>query len=250
MTEPTELDALMAPLRASFHAKRRDVAAHCEAISRLLDSYLAAVDCSILRELARSHSLPSPAPGADAGRIALDLLARVQGLPELRSLPDSAPDRIATADEKVEGARRREPGKPVRPVAVTPERVSPGSEVPPVETHPWLRKALAQHPLVIVGGPPHLERLSSLSLDTEHTVEWVDTTRQGTHAIGNLERRIRDGRISALLILEGLVQHRHSDPLVSTARVTHVPVAYGGKGGRTALVQSFDEIEMMLRQQK
>jgi hypothetical protein len=104
--------------------------------------------------------------------------------------------------------------------------------------------------LVIVGGPPHLERLATLAVDTRDQVEWVDTTRQGTHAIGNLERRIKDKRISALLILEGLVQHRHSDPLVSTARSTKIPSAYGGKGGRTALAQALDELERMLQQRR
>jgi hypothetical protein len=47
--------------------------------------------------------------------------------------------------------------------------------------------------------------------------------------------------------LEGLVQHRHSDPLVSTARSAKVPHAYGGKGGRAALTQAVDELERMLQ---
>jgi hypothetical protein len=87
-------------------------------------------------------------------------------------------------------------------------------------------------------------------LGSEGQVEWVDTTRQGTHAIGNLERRIKDKRIGALLILEGLVQHRHSDPLVSTARGAHIPHAYGGKGGRSAIAHALGELELMLLQRR
>lgn len=249
MTDSTDLDALVAPLRSNFHAKRRDVAAQCEAISRLLESYLKAVDSAILRELAQSHSLPSPAPGADSGRIALDLLMRVQNLPELRALvvPSPRADSVIVA-ETGESLRQRDATKDTSRLLLPAEKSTNSVDVPTPTNLPRLREALALHPLVIVGGPPHLERLAGLNLDIENSVEWVDTTRQGTHAIGNLERRIRDRRISALLILEGLVQHRHSDPLVSTARVTNIPHAYGGKGGRTAIAQSLAELDRMMTQ--
>lgn len=249
MTDPTELDALVAPLRASFHAKRRDVAAKCEAISRLVDSYLASVDARITSELSRTHSLPSKAPSTDPGQIAQELLRCVQQLPELLSRT-GAEAQVDTPKDELTGPKRREPTTSTRAAEGATAARGTAPEVTPAPPLACLRQATQTHPLVVVGGPPHLERLASLALGDAHTIEWVDTTRQGTHAIGNLERRIRDRRITALLILEGLVQHKHSDPLVSTARVTNVPVVYGGKGGRSALLQSLVELEGMLQQRK
>jgi hypothetical protein len=235
MTEPNELESLLAPIRAKFHAKRRDVVTLCDEIASLLTSYRQAVDNSILRELANTHGLPSPSPSTDVRRLALALLDKVQSLPENRQL--IVPQQTASTD----GAPPNAPSRATLPSV----RTAPNSAA---ASWPLVRKALAQHPLVIVGGQPHVERLTGLNLETQDRIEWVDTTRKGTHAIGNLEHRIKDKRVAALLILEGLVQHRHSDPLVSTARHAEVPLVYGGKGGKQAIVHALDELEKMLQQ--
>ncbi len=70
-------------------------------------------------------------------------------------------------------------------------------------------------------------------------LEWIDTTRQGTHAIGNLAQRVKAGRVGALVLMEGLVGHRHSDPITHAAREANIPFEYAGKGGRTALARAF-----------
>lgn len=249
MTEPHELESLLAPIRATFHAKRRNVVGLCDEIALLLASYRQSVDNTILRELARSHELPQPSPATDSRRLALELLDKVQSLPELRQLlvlPNKA-----EGDKSPDSARARAP-TPVIPTARNTANVTAPPKTNQVNsasaTWPLVRKAITQHPLVIVGGQPHLERLASLHLDKPDLVEWVDTTRQGTHAIGNLEHRIRDKRIAALLILEGLVQHKHSDPLVSAARHANIPNSYGGKGGKAAILHALDELEKMLLQ--
>jgi hypothetical protein len=246
MSEYPELEAVVTPLRSSFHAKRRDRVAQCEAISQALEAYVKAVDSTILRELASQHNLPVPAPTPAPERLALELLSKVQKLPELQQLiAQSTPQQASPmhAETSTVVSERCPVTPSVLPAAKpngAPSSLTNGS-------WPLVRRALAAHPLVIVGGAPHLERLTNLSDNMKEQIEWVDTTRQGTHAIGNLERRIKDGRIAALVILEGLVQHRHSDPLVSTARSAKVPHAYGGKGGRAALTQAVDELERMLQ---
>jgi hypothetical protein len=113
-----------------------------------------------------------------------------------------------------------------------------------------LEKAAAHAPLIIVGGAPHLERLRQIPAGMLKTFEWIDTRQKGTHAIGNLERRIREHRISALILLESLVQHRHTDPLVSAARLVNVPCVYAGKGGTLAITNALKDIEKALGQQK
>ncbi|MGC4063624.1 MAG: hypothetical protein QM784_03045 [Polyangiaceae bacterium] len=227
-----------------------------------------AVDQSILRELAQNHGLPAVAPAPDRTKLALELLSKVQALPEIVAvLPGNEPEIECRAVEattepraKRDGLRTGKSGvnNPATKTSVAngiaglindANKLNPANSSPNANW-PLLRTTMANRPLVIVGGSPHLERLASLALGSEGQVEWVDTTRQGTHAIGNLERRIKDKRIGALLILEGLVQHRHSDPLVSTARGAHVPHAYGGKGGRSTIAHALDELELMLSQQR
>jgi hypothetical protein len=93
--------------------------------------------------------------------------------------------------------------------------------------------------LVVVGGVARMERVSFAPREVRDTIEWIDTTRHGTHAIGNLAQRIRARRVGALVMMEGLVGHRHSEPVVGAARVASVPVAYAGKGGRNSLARAF-----------
>jgi hypothetical protein len=256
MTEHPELEALLTPLRSSFHAKRRDVAAQCDEIIRLVENYLKACEQKILRELAKGHSLAEPPVNAHPESLAVELLAKVQALPELRRLENGAPTNDAPSKSSaleytpLIGVQKKEAPRTLRSTPPSAIKTPEISAAPPTANWPLLRQAFLEHPLVIVGGTPHLERLTALAVGANDRIEWVDTTRQGTHAIGNLERRIKDKRISALLILEGLVQHRHSDPLVSTARSAKIPHAYGGKGGRSAIAQALDEIELMLLQRQ
>ncbi|HEY5956992.1 MAG TPA: hypothetical protein VIV60_10585, partial [Polyangiaceae bacterium] len=215
MSEPDPFESLLAPLRASFHAKRRERLAMAEQISRCLEAYVRAVDTEILQELGKTHGIGAKLAGDPPSRLAAELRHLVALLPELQ-----ASEAVAMAPK-------------------SSSQPSPESSPAPLSS---MRTTFDHAPLVIVGGPPHLERLRSLPEDLLPKVEWVDTTRQGTHAIGNLERRIRDNRIGAMLILEGLVLHRHTDPLVSAARSVSLPLAFAGKGGRSALTQAIEEL--------
>jgi hypothetical protein len=247
MNGSEHLESLLAPLRASFHAKRRDRIGIADQISNCLALYIKAVDVSVTRELCKAHGLPAPAAGDPPATLAAELLRLVRLLPEHHehsSALDAAESDIPSEFPGVASAQPTVPPKDKRP-----KRLGPQIELPDCETKRWpnLLCAIASAPLVIVGGPPHLERLSVLPAQAIRQVEWIDTTRQGTHAIGNLERRIRDRRISGIIILEGLVQHRHTDPLISAARSVELAHCFGGKGGRAALLQSLDELESRLK---
>lgn len=249
MTEPEYLESLLAPLRASFHARRRDRLGIAEQISNSVAMYVKAVDVSVTRELCKAHGLPAPAAGDPPAALAAELLRLVRLLPELRDQsatnsppgPEILPESPETASDRpnARSSETRPDKRPRRPNAEVDITI-PNSEG---QRWPNLLKTIAKAPLVIVGGQPHLERLSMLPTTSIQQVEWIDTTRQGTHAIGNLERRIRDHRIGGILILEGLVQHRHTDPLISAARGVDLAHSFGGKGGRAALLQSLDELE-------
>lgn len=248
MTETDYLESLLAPLRASFHAKRRDRVGLADEISRTLSLYLKAVDNTVTRELCKAHGLPTPPSGDSPPALAAELLRLVRSLPELKGKATIAGD-PCTASEGDEASPSTPSEATTREREAQPRterrhrKPSQGSEPgqPGSGSWPELSRSVELAPLVIVGGPPHMERLNGVSVASQ--VEWIDTTRQGTHAIGNLERRIRDHRIGGLIVLEGLVQHRHTDPLISAARAVGLAHCFAGKGGRTALLQALDQLE-------
>jgi hypothetical protein len=228
MSQADLLESLLAPLRAAFHAKRRERVTLAEQISRSLEAYVRAVDTTILQQLGKAHDIGVTMAGDSPDRLAAELLRLVQSLPELQTNTATASATSST-----------HPDPPQKPPSQRDSAAVTGTDA---ASRSPLYSQFEHTPLVIVGGPPHLERLSWLPDDMKTRVEWVDTTRQGTHAIGNLERRIRDNRIGAMVILEGLVQHRHTDPLVSAARAVGLPHAFAGKGGRSALAQTIEEL--------
>ncbi len=234
MSDAPALEDLLATLRASYHARRRDRLKAADAVTQALAGYVAALESVVALELATSHELARPKVPVDPARAAERLLAAVQSLPELALAPTKS---VAPAPEQ-------SPALPRAPRSTG--TVSDSAAASVNDGLPHLTTATSRGPLVIVGGAPHKERLSHLPAELLQHIEWVDTTRQGTHAIGNLERRIREGRLAALVLLELLVQHRHSDPLISAARSVGLPHGYGGKGGKGALGEALASIERAL----
>ncbi len=100
-------------------------------------------------------------------------------------------------------------------------------------------------PIVVVGGSRG-DKVAWLPPALRAAVEWIETTRQGTHAIGNLAQRIRQHRVLALIVLDGVVGHKHSEPLVAAAREVKIPTAYANKGGTGALARAFTQLEKMV----
>jgi hypothetical protein len=226
--EASPLDELLEPLRAEYHARRRKAFSCVDLIEQALNRYTRALELGVAWDLAAAHGLKHPTSTADMQKAARALLSAVQALPELR-------DNAATSEVTT--------SKKPSPINAAPVAAAP------VTHWPNLTRATARAPLVIVGGASPLGKAHRLpELLLSHT-EWVDTRHQGTHAIGNLERRIRERRVAGLILVEGLVQHRHTDPLVSAARAAQVPCAYAGKGGTLAIKTALDEIEQAIEVQ-
>lgn len=226
---------LLETIEATLHAKRREAWGPVDAVRQALDVYALAVEHALTSQFAQAHSLRQPsAPAVDAATSAQRLLAAVQALPELVREPSPPP--------KVEGAHPA-------PVVSTPAS-KPSDASPPITSQGLalgaLLAAAARAPIVVVGGGK-LGGLRALPAPLPSLVEWVETSRQGTHAIGNLERRIRDGRLSALVLVEGALGHKHTDPLLGAARRVGLPFAFAGRGGQRALERAFHELELSLR---
>lgn len=222
----SSFDELLDGVRAALHAQRAALVARSERIAAALTAYAAAVEGEIARRYAAEHGLKQPRRSVStpeqAARALLDL---VQALPELAAPAAPAPP----------------PGP-----APVPARAPEPEPAPEPSSWPKLLEAVRRGPLVVVGGVSKRERLHEWPERLRSALEWIDTTRQGTHAIGNLEKRIRERRLAALIVLEGVIAHRHSDPLIAAARQVALPHAYAGKGGRASLARALAELETAL----
>src|SRR6185369_6179176 len=110
---------------------------------------------------------------------------------------------------------------------------------------PRLRSVLVSQKLVVIGALSRDRSESAPEGIGEH-IEWIDTERDGVHALGNLPQRIRQGRVAGVIILDRAVKHKHSEPALAAARDAHVPTAFAGQGGRASLERALTQIEGML----
>lgn len=224
MTEPASpIDELLESLKAALAARRRDSAARIERVEAALGSYRRALEQQIATEFAAEHRLKAPPKsGLPVARAAEELRDAVFALPELAQLlaGDASVD-VRTSDDKA-------------PVAA-----------PAPAGWPRLRAALASQKLVIIGALSRDRSDSAPEGMAEH-IEWIDTERDGVHALGNLPQRIRQGRVAGVVILDRAVKHKHSEPALAAARDAHVPTAFAGQGGRASLERALTQLEGML----
>jgi hypothetical protein len=226
------IDEMLESLRAALAARRRDGAARIERVEAALNSYRRALEQQIALEFAAEHRLKAPQKvGISAARAAEELRDAVLALPEVSRLVDVAsPESSSPMTLKAPPASKAGASLVIEPAPAT---------------WPRLRAALASQKLVVIGA---LSRDRSDSVPegfAEHT-EWIDTERDGVHALGNLPQRIRQGRVCAVIILDRAVKHKHSEPALAAARDAHVPTAFAGQGGRASLERALAQLEGML----
>ena len=127
---------------------------------------------------------------------------------------------------------------------------SPGGAIPwddsQVEDLPRLRAASKVLPVVLVGGLVVNEKLELLRKRFGITPEWIET-ESGVKGVMSLETRIRERNVSAVVVLDGLISHKHFEPIVAATRQTGIPLAYGSTAGIGALSKAFMEIEEKLQ---
>ena len=122
-------------------------------------------------------------------------------------------------------------------------------EADEAETWPEMPKLLAlcgERPLVLLGGVVKQEKLDRLKKNLGAEVEWIATDNGNPQGIASLERRVREGRVGAVVVLEELIGHRHFSPVVDAARQAMMPIAYGAKAGKASIVRALQDIEGML----
>lgn len=118
------------------------------------------------------------------------------------------------------------------------------AEIEPPLVLPRLQAAAADAEVVMVGGLVKREKLDRVRARTGIEVEWIGLAAgKSPQAVAALAKRIREGRLAALVLLNGLVDHKQSDPLIAAAREVDLPVAYADKAGKGTLVKAFVELE-------
>lgn len=108
---------------------------------------------------------------------------------------------------------------------------------------PRLTERAEAKAVVMLGGVRKPEKLDKLHQRIDFEVEWIETSAGSTGSTSTLERRIREGNVAAVVILEGLIGHKHYEPVVAAARQADIPVAYGGRAGTASLRSAFEELD-------
>jgi hypothetical protein len=235
---PSPIDELLESLRAALAARRRDGAGRLDRIEAALGSYRRAVEQQIAVEFAAEHKLKAPVKvGISVARAAEELRDALLDLPDLaRLLARAEPPAEMEAVETSGPMTLRAPPATRKPLS---------DLAPPPAGWPRLRAALASQKLVVIGALSR-DRSESVPDGFGDHIEWIDTERDGVHALGNLPQRIRQGRVAGVIILDRAVKHKHSEPALAAARDAHVPTAFAGQGGRASLERALTQLETML----
>lgn len=225
-------------MQADVHSRKRDLLGRLAPLEQALNSYRLALESALAREIAGSHSLPKPAGAVLSPEAAAERLAKlVQSLPELSSAA-RVPGPLPT----------EKPGARTLLGPASPSPAAPHEEPKPSQTvhspFPKLIETSRDRRLALVGALAG--RRKKFPAPFDEIVEWIDTGQGGAHAVGNLATRIRQGRVSGLILCDQAISHKHSEPIVAAARASHVPVAFAGKGGAQSILRAFQAIEDQL----
>jgi hypothetical protein len=238
---PSPIDELLEGLRAALAARRRDGAARIDRVEAALGSYRRAVEQQIAAEFAAEHKLKTPQKvGPTLARAAEELRDALLDLPDLARLLSRAEPSLEVDGIEASGPMTLK--APPVSKSITPRAL--GAEPTP-SGWPRLRGALVSQKLVVIGALSR-DRSDSVPEGFGEHIEWIDTERDGVHALGNLPQRIRQGRVAGVIILDRAVKHKHSEPALAAARDAHVPTAFAGQGGRVSLERALTQIETML----
>jgi hypothetical protein len=240
------VDQLLEQLRAALHTRRAEVLRRTDQVEHALAAYRASAEQRVALDFAIAHGFRRPEPPPLTPRQAAErLLSLVQSLPELAEELGTGSSQGSAPSSRSPGA---EPGVAAdieaRGTATTHggavTAVPDGAALAALTAHCLGRK------LVVIGALAGRRKEGVLPPPLEERTEWVDTERDGVHAIGNLPQRIRQNRVGAVVILDRAVQHKHTEPIVAAARDTNTPIAFAGKGGNASLLRAVEQLDKRL----
>lgn len=156
--------------------------------------------------------------------------------------------RLRTEATECEGLTHKLPLPSSAQIAETAVEEDDDDNEEALDHYPHLRAAARGGAVVLVGGVRKCKKLDALKRRLGLDVEWIATDASGTSTSQNLAERISRGSIAAVVVLHGLIGHRHYEPLIEAARQARMPVGYGKTAGTASLAKAFAEIEAQLAQ--
>lgn len=243
------LDQILAAVRARLEHRAEAARERAAAIRQAADEYAKAVEREALAELAGRMDVGIDVKSGVSALAAAEALRKAAtDLPELRTPSKHVTDAPPAPSRTSERGLAPRPGGS-RKVGWKEElsaRKGSAEHEGTVEGGPLLRASARKTRVVVVGGPPPREKLERLAPKLGFELEWIAAEKASAKAVRALEGRILDGRVAAIVLLDGFIAHSQSEPLVRAARQTATPLAYGDKGGMGALDKALRDVETEL----
>lgn len=231
-------------IESALAARRTRLEERLLRVEQALKSYRLAAEARLAKEFAGEHGFKQQASSAPSVEQAAEqLLAAVRALPELE------PTKDAVSPASSASSASRSAAKPTAKSAAAAPAKSAAPEPLVTTEFPLLVRAVEENKrLVVVGALSGRDRAQAMPVELALAVEWIDTEREGAHAIGNLPQRVRQGRVAALVILHRAVGHRHTEAVTAAARDRDIPLAFAGQGGKASLQRALVQLELNLSQ--
>ncbi len=111
-----------------------------------------------------------------------------------------------------------------------------------------LRERLVQlgKPVVLVGGIRKPDKIRLINERFGIDVEWLEIEDDSPKATEAIVRRIRSGRIAAILLLKDLVGHKTSRAIIVACQTCNIPWVHANRAGTATIEAALIEIERKL----
>jgi len=100
--------------------------------------------------------------------------------------------------------------------------------------------------VVLVGGLCKRQKLDAIQERYSMQIEWHEIDDDSPNDVEAVVRRIRSGRIGAVILLKGLMGHKSSRNVIAACHTCNVPLVTGGRAGTGDIEQAFLELERRL----
>lgn len=95
-------------------------------------------------------------------------------------------------------------------------------------------------PFVLFGGECRREKLDRLRASVTPGLEWTPLT-----GARNLVIRVRNGRVSGVVLLHGLIGHGDTASLIHALRTHDVPFDYAGRAGLASVIRALERLRVL-----
>ena len=105
---------------------------------------------------------------------------------------------------------------------------------------------MGQRAIVVVGGLRKEAKLQALQRRFDIQIEWHEIDSDAPCEVESIVRRIRSGRVGAVILLTGLMAHKVREKIVPACTQYNVPYTTADTGGTGAVEQAFNDLERCL----